>query len=96
MKLGYASPARMLQDMRPSELGTWIALYAVDPWGEQRADLRTGILASTMANIHRGKGSQAFSPADFMPRYEASARKDEGNDVAARLLAFLKNRPTRK
>ena len=42
--------------------------YAMEPWGEQRADLRAGIVASTMANLWRSKGEPS-KPSDFMPEF---------------------------
>ena len=50
LALGYASPARMLREMRPHELGEWIAYAHVSPWGERRADLRAAIVASVIVN----------------------------------------------
>jgi hypothetical protein len=37
------------------------------PWGEYAADLRAGVIASTIANVNRSKDAPAFSPLDFMP-----------------------------
>jgi hypothetical protein len=34
---------------------------------EERDFLRAGIVASTIANVHRGPNQDAFTPADFMP-----------------------------
>lgn len=54
--------------MRPSELGYLLALWRIDPWGEQRADLRAGIVASTLANVHRDpKRTPPYKAAQFMP-----------------------------
>lgn len=77
----------MLREMRPGELGTWMAL--AHEWGEVRADLRAGIVASTMANIHRGRGTEAYSAQDFMPQYD---KKEPQKDLAAKLKGFLMTR----
>jgi len=50
----------------------WKEFYRTGPWGEERADLRAGIIASTIANVNRGRGQKAFAAADFMPRYGVS------------------------
>lgn len=42
------------------------AYYNVAPFGEERADLRMGILASTIANCHGNK----TKPFDFMPKFD--------------------------
>ena len=58
------------ESMTADEFGLWLALYRVDPWGEQRADLRAGIVASTVANyagMQRSKSAGAAKPTDFMP-----------------------------
>ncbi len=51
------------------QFAEWQAYYELEPWGEERADLRAGIIASTIANVNRGKGQKAFSPGDFMPEF---------------------------
>jgi hypothetical protein len=56
----------MYRDMTASDLLEWEALYAIDPWGEQRADLRAGIIASATVAPHCRK-HQMPKPADFMP-----------------------------
>jgi hypothetical protein len=48
------------------ELQEWIAFDRISPIGDERADLRAGIVASVMANCHRSKG-EPFKPQDFMP-----------------------------
>ncbi len=60
----------LLAKMTSRQLAEWIAYYRMEPWGEDRADLRSGIVASTMANINRKKGASPFKPEDFMPRFD--------------------------
>ena len=48
----------------------WQAYYEIDPWGEERADLRAGIIASTIANVHRDPKKKAFTFGDFMPDFD--------------------------
>ena len=47
----------------------WQRYAALEPFDEERADLRAGIVAATIANVMTGgrKGGKMFSPADFMP-----------------------------
>jgi hypothetical protein len=59
---------RVLREMDAEEFGWWAALYRRDPWGEERADARHGILCSLVANALSGKGKK-FKPADFVPKY---------------------------
>lgn len=51
--------------MTGQELTRWMEYDAIEPIGEQRADLRAGIVASTIANCHRVSG-EPFKPKDFM------------------------------
>ena len=62
-------------DSIPSDMLTeWIAYFRIDPFGEERADLRAGIIASTVANAFRSRGRSA-RPADFMPRFEPKRKQ---------------------
>lgn len=45
----------------------FVARYERHETKHKRADLRAGIIASVIANVHRGKGSRMFTPRDFMP-----------------------------
>lgn len=94
LKLGYASPAKMLAEMRPSELGTYMALSFEDPWDEQRADLRAGIVASTIANVHRKRGTPPIKASDFLPRYgmeaQTAVEHEKRGDWVSRMYSFLR------
>jgi len=62
----------MLAEMRPSELGMWEALWAIDPWGGQRADVGHAMVASTVAaGLLKKTGGGNFKLSDFMAYYEA-------------------------
>jgi hypothetical protein len=52
-----------------AELSAWFAYYRLEPWGEERADLRSAIVASNVANSNRDprKRPEPYAPADFMP-----------------------------
>ena len=76
----------MLSRMDSRELAEWAAYYSVEPFGEERDDLRAGIVASVIANVNRGKSSKAYSPQDFMPY--AKKERNELDEVMA-LKSFL-------
>lgn len=57
----------LLARMDSRELSEWAAYYGMSPWGPERADLRAGVVAATVANCLSDKGS--FKPSDFMPKY---------------------------
>jgi hypothetical protein len=66
--------AELQSSMSALEFAEWMAYTRIAPWGETRADLRAGIVASTIANINRAKKQKAYSPLDFMPRFEPPDR----------------------
>lgn len=58
----------MLRNMSARTYLGWLRYAAVEPFDEERADLRAGIIASTIANAFGGrKSGKPFSPSDFMP-----------------------------
>jgi len=63
--------------MTAREFECWKIAYRFDPWGEERGDLRAGIIASTMVNIQRTRGA-LLAPSDFMPLYGPEADKGDG------------------
>ena len=73
----------MLGEISSTQFAEWMAFSRLEPWGEERADLRTGIVASTIANANRGKNTKAFKPEDFMPRFEP----EDEEEAAAKLIA---------
>lgn len=85
----------MLREIRPSELGAWIALWSIDPRGESRADMRAGIIASVIANVNRDPKRRAapFKPVDFMPYTKAEQQMDT-DDLSKKLRAAFMARRT--
>ena len=62
----------LLDRLTSRQIAEWMAYYTIEPFGEQRADLRAAIVASTVANANRdpAKRREPFSPTDFMPQFE--------------------------
>jgi len=60
------------------ELSEWMAYYELNPFGSVRDDLQAGIVASTIANVNRGKNDKSFTPSDFMP-YMDKPQQSEGD-----------------
>jgi len=58
--------------MSSYEFSEWMAYYNLEPFGEERADLRMAMLASLIANVNRDKKRRPnpFLPKDFMPKFE--------------------------
>lgn len=68
------------------EFAMWRAYYEVEPWGEERADLRAGIIAHTTYTMRKGKGGKTLSPADFMPQF--GTRAYDPAEAASKLFAI--------
>lgn len=64
-----------------AELTAWFAYYRLDPWGEQRADLRNAMSMRQVAAIHRDPKRSPRPPSveDFMPYM----RKPKPRDLTA-------------
>jgi hypothetical protein len=60
-----------------------MAYAEVEPFGEDRADLRSGIVAATVYNLNRGRGMPSMKPVDFIPRFER--RRQTAEEMAQRL-----------
>lgn len=74
--------------MGSREFSEWMAYYGIEPWGEDRADLRVALLTSLTANINRKSGSPPLRPADFMPYRERNDKEDE----TEKLRGFLRRK----
>lgn len=61
----------LLARVSSQELTEWMAYSQVEPWGEDRADLRSGIVAATVANAHRDKKKKhsPYKARDFIPQF---------------------------
>ena len=55
----------------------WMAFYQIEPFGEERADLRSAIIASVIANANRDPKvqRQPFTVEDFMPQFDGEREK---------------------
>lgn len=84
------SVARCQREVSSAEFAEWIAYYTVEPFGEQRADLRSAIIATVIANVNRGKGQRPFKTDDFMPDFgKPDKRKQSDEQIAATFTAFI-------
>lgn len=65
-----------------------MAYAGLEPFGEERADLRAGIVASTVANTARDPKTQRdpFTPQEFMPKFES---KEATEQTPEQMLAIV-------
>lgn len=52
----------MLADISPEQFNEWIAMYRLEPWGDDWT--QTATIAAAM---HNAAGNRAVSPVDFVP-----------------------------
>lgn len=84
--------------MSARTLGIWRAYYEIDPWDENRADLRAGEIAAAVAGAAGAKkfDGSFFSPVDFMRYLKLQQDPDElarehDAQVSASLRQWLLN-----
>jgi hypothetical protein len=58
----------LLETMSARELSMWRAYYAVEPFGEYRADLRAGLSTATLVNM-QSRGA-SLKPNDFILEFK--------------------------
>jgi hypothetical protein len=75
--------AEMLTRVSSCELTEWAAFYALEPFGEERADLRAGIISATVANVNRGEKQEPLAAADFMPKFDREVDEEMADEEAA-------------
>lgn len=76
--------------MESREFNEWIAYWAVEPWGEVRADHRAGLIAAMCLNAQGAKiRGRAFQSSDFFDLYDAGKRrKQSGQQMLTFMRAF--------
>ena len=84
------SVRRLLAEFDSHELGEWMAYYRLEPWGEERADIRAAIVARTVASqwAKEVPKLQAFMP--FLEQEEQSFAEMKGVLGSAKRIAVEK------
>lgn len=82
---------RIRHEVDDRDLALYMAYDRIDPFGEMRADLRSGIIASVIASVHGVKKSK---PADFMLDFDEPEKKEKTPDqLWNELIAAHAKRP---
>ncbi len=59
------------------EFAEWLAYYRMDPFGEDRADIRSGVAACGLATMWADKeGARRLKPSQFMPVFDEQDMDD--------------------
>ena len=78
LRLGYANPDAMRANMPYRVWRGWVDYSRLEPFGEERADLRMAQLAAIMANAWmRKKGQRAYKVHDFMFDFDGKPRTQQ-------------------
>ena len=82
----------MLSEISSRQFAEWMAYGRLEPFGEERDDLRMGIVASVIANSNRGKNQKPYKPGDFMPSFEPETEEQAAERLIAKARAALGGR----
>jgi hypothetical protein len=93
LQAGELNLRKVAEQLTSRELTDWLAYWSLEPWGEERADFRSGILAAAMSNRWRGKGEKAAKPQDFMPFTDEPEQTPD--EIRARMTEILSNAQSR-
>lgn len=75
----------MLYAMPWPQFEEWQDYFALEPFGEERDDLRAGQIAAMVANVHKGKGGRTLKASDFLLTPErGKGRGGRGRDTSER------------
>jgi len=85
------SVRRAQREISAREFSEWLAYGQIEPWGEQRADMRNALVCCILANAHRGKNQAAFKVDDFMPEFDRQKPSPEALKQKFEALAKLHN-----
>lgn len=66
----------LLARLDSAEFVEWQAFERLEPFGAWAEDYRAGLIAATLANIHRAQGSGTVSPMTFFPWHEQNVIVD--------------------
>lgn len=75
LALGHKSVSEAKDSIDSNEFAHWLAYYKLEPWGEERADLRQAYTSCIIANLFLSKGQKAYEVADFMYKSEDGKQK---------------------
>lgn len=76
-----------MNEVDAEEFAWWIAYYEIQPWGNDREDLRAGMIGAVMANAWRGKRGKRIGPEDLFPNLKPPAAIAKANRPTPEQLA---------
>lgn len=82
------SVRRARAEITPEEFDWWRAYYQIEPFGEERADMRNAMLCCLYANSKRGKHGRKFRLQDFM--FSEKPRRQTPEQMKQVFMSFAK------
>lgn len=79
----------LLARLDSAELAEWMAYARLEPFGPLAEEQRSGIIVSTLANVHRPAKRTAYRPEDFFAALKAESRRRQG-PLRDKVLAVFK------
>ncbi len=83
--MGFASERELLSRLSSKEVTDWQAFSAIEPFGEEREDIRAAMVACTVANALRSSKSPPCKIKDFMLNFEPPKQQSK-QDMKAILM----------
>lgn len=92
-EMGIPNVNGMLRGISGNDLVEWMAYAKLEPFGEERDDLRMAILGTFLGNVlyqlHTGKEDTPFTIEMLMPKFEESVEPISKEDAIAAIdMAF--------
>lgn len=75
--------------MSSKDIAEAMAYDRINPFGKERDDLRSGIIASVIANVNRSSKTKAFKPGDFMPDFSQKKKESENKQLHKKILGVM-------
>ncbi len=72
------------------EIVYWLAYFRLDPWGEERADVRAGVMALSALTPWRGKDAEALEPLDLLPDWSGERAERKRREKNEGMVAWIK------
>lgn len=92
LRLGYANPDRMLEDMPWRVWKEWNQYYEADPYEQTREDYMLAQIAMLIANAWlRPKGHAPFTTDEFMPKFKNKTTPRSEVEQTEHLLSLAKD-----
>lgn len=81
--------------LTPLEFAEWMIFDRLEPIGGLRGDYQAAVIASTVANVNRGKNRRALKIEDFM-LFKPQARPRRGKQAAGQAMVdYLRGKKQR-